>query len=75
MKIFKNNALRTDIGNILEMNIVDLSNIYTSEIGGFTIEVAASPSCITSYNYKTKDYRDEDFFKLKNLIKNTQLTL
>jgi len=71
MENFKNNALRTDIGNILEMNITDLSNLYTSEVGGYSIEVAVSPTCITSYVYKSKGYRDEDFVKLNNIISNT----
>ena len=70
MKNFKNNALRNDIGNILEMDITDLSDVYKSEVGGFSIEIAASPTCITSYTYKDEAFRDEDFDKLKKILSN-----
>lgn len=68
MKHFKNNALRTDIGNLLELNLTSSDNIWESSVGGYSIEVQGSQRSITSYVYNNQADRDEDINKLKQIL-------
>ncbi len=70
MKPILNVALNHDLADILAMNITDLSEVYKSKVGGHSIEIVESPSCISSYTYKHEEDRDADFETLTNAISN-----
>lgn len=66
MKIY-NHALRQDIGRLLELDLLS-EKVYTSSVGGFSIEVQTTPTSITSYTYKDEEMRSNDYGYLMMIL-------